>query len=227
MSTRPISQMTVAQLQTAFLTFRGRILRHAQIYFRHIRCPHRRADCISEAIALSWQWFVRLARRGKDARQFPTVLACFAARATRNGRRVCGQVRAGDVLNELAQQRKCFCVGSLPSATCTSCERLYGAVDGQRRLDAFEERLRDNTKSPIPEQVAFRCDFPIWLGRWSERDQRIIQDMAQDERTTALARKYCVSPGRISQLRRKFYEDWQRFIGEPGDDASGPAPLPA
>jgi hypothetical protein len=35
--------------------------------------------------------------------------------------------------------------------------------------------------------------------------------MARDERTLDLARKYCVSPARISQLRRAYQTDWQRF----------------
>jgi hypothetical protein len=48
------------------------------------------------------------------------------------------------------------------------------------------------------------------------RDRSIIEDMACDESTSALARKYGVSAGRISQLRREFHRDWQRF-GEAED----------
>lgn len=68
--------------------------------------------------------------------------------------------------------------------------------------------------SPVPDQVAFRIDFPEWLRTWSERDRRIIQDMTCNERTFDLAKKYGCCPGRISQKRDEYKEDWQRFCGE-------------
>ena len=85
----------------------------------------------------------------------------------------------------------------------TSHEELYGSANGQREHDAFEERLQDNRMTPVPEQAAFRIDFPVWLRTWSERDRRIIEDMAQDHRTFDLSRKYGCSPGRISQKREQ------------------------
>jgi hypothetical protein len=94
-------------------------------------------------------------------------------------------------------------------------------VHGQRDLDAFEERLRDNTMTPPCDAVAFRIDFPDWLKTRTDRDRRIIEDMMQDERTMALARKHGISPGRVSQLRREFMEDWERFCGEHEQTTSG------
>jgi hypothetical protein len=85
---------------------------------------------------------------------------------------------------------------------------------GQDRLDTFEERLRDNTVTPPPEQAAFRIDFPRWLCGLGERNRKIALDMATGESTLELARKYPLSQGRISQLRREFHLDWQRFHGE-------------
>ncbi len=199
------------QLQTSFLSIVPIVERHGQIYFRYLKCRDQKADRIAEMVALCWKWFVRLAEKGKDATQFPTVLASFAARAVRCGRKVAGMNKATDVMNEITQQQHCFLVGSLPSSTCTSYENLYAAVDGQRHLDAFEERLKDNTQTPVPEQVAFRCDFPSWLTTRTERDRRIIEQMAQNERTTTLANRFGVSKGRISQLRREYQDDWQRF----------------
>jgi hypothetical protein len=43
-----------------------RIELHGRIYFRHVRCPHRRADCVAVMVALCWKWFLRLVERGKD-----------------------------------------------------------------------------------------------------------------------------------------------------------------
>jgi hypothetical protein len=88
----------LAKLHAAFLTILPRLEPHARIYFRHVRCRHHKDDCIAEVIALAWKWFVRLVERGKDPMQFVTALAVFAALAVRDGRRVCGQEKAKDVL---------------------------------------------------------------------------------------------------------------------------------
>lgn len=214
MSTLSISQMSMPQLQAAFLTLRRRIVTHAQIYFRHIPCLQRRADCIAEVVALCWQWFHRLAERGKDARRFPSVLASYAARAVRSGRRLCGRLKAKDVCSERAQRKHGFRVEALPALTYTHYEDLDAHIGGQRRLDIFEERLQDNTVSPIPEQVAFRCDFSSWLRTHSARDRRIISDMARNESTKDLAHKHDLSQGRVSQLRRQYHDGWHRFCAD-------------
>jgi hypothetical protein len=206
--------LTPTMLNAAFLSILPRIERHGQIYFRHLKCKDRRDACVQEMLALAWKCFVRLAERGKDARRFPTVLASFAARAVRCGRKVGGMNRATDALNPVAQQRRGFTVGSLPVSTSTFHENLYGAVDGQTHLDASEDRLKDNTQTPIPQQVAFRLDFPAWLKTRTERGRRVIEQMAQNERTMHLARRFGVSKGRISQLRREYQDDWQRFTSD-------------
>ena len=199
--TQPAVARSLAKLQARFLQIRDRIEYHARIYFRHIRCSFKQADYIAETIALAWKWFRRLAQKGKDARAFASVLASYAARAVRSGRRVTRQLNAKDVLSEQAQQRHGFYVGKIPDFSTLSENPLA-------------EALIDNTRSPVPEQVQFRLDFPAWLRTRTDRDRRIIGDMMNGQRTLDLSRRYGISPGRISQLRRDFYEDWQRFCGE-------------
>jgi hypothetical protein len=122
--------------------------------------------------------------------------------------------KSRDALNPQAQRRHNFKVESLSHSTRCGYERLYGEPYGQKDMDAFEERLRDNTQSPVPDQAAFRIDYPLWLLRLGARNRDIATDMAQDLRTGELAAKYGTSPGRISQLRREFHTDWLRFHGE-------------
>jgi hypothetical protein len=93
---------------------------------------------------------------------------------------------------------------------------VYGAR-GQREMDVFEQRLQHNLQTPVDEQVAFRCDLPAWLLTRTERDRRLIHDMAANERTLPLARKYGLSPARVSQLRREFHDDWERFTADPAE----------
>jgi len=164
-------------------------------------------------VALAWQWFLRLVEQGKDPLAFPTALATFAARAVKSGRRLTGQEKSKDALSPLAQRRRGFAVEPLPPSTRRPFDDVYSNVHGQQELDAFEERLRDNTVTPPPEAAAFRIDFPDWLRTRTERDRRVIDDMMQDERTRDLADRHGLSPARVSQLRREYREDWNRFCG--------------
>jgi hypothetical protein len=206
-----------APLHARFLGLLPRIEQHGRIYFRGLKCPHRKEEALAEVRALAWQWFLRLARQGRDASAFVTALATYAARAVHSGRRLCGMERTRDVLSPVAQQRYRFAVEPLPASTATSHEALLGEVHGQRQQDAFEERLRDNTRTPVPDQAAFRIDFPAWLRTLTGRERRLIRAMARNERTLDLSREFEVSPGRISQLRRAFHDDWERFCADPGE----------
>ena len=131
---------TADHLHVVFLALLPRIERHGRVYFRHLKCPHRRADAVAEMVAVAWRWHLRLARRGKDVTRFPSALAAYAARAVRGGRRVCGQEKGKDALSPLAQRRHGFVVSSIP--------------DGSK-LDAnvFSDALIDNTVTPVDEQV--------------------------------------------------------------------------
>ena len=161
-----------------------------------------------------WLWFVRLIEKGKDPLSFPMMLASYAARAVRCGRRLCGQEKGKDVMASLAQQRHGFGVEALPSSLLSSFEERYTTAHGQHKQDAFEERLKDNTQTPVPDQVCFRIDFPAWLTTLTPRERRLVQEMAQNERTLDLSQRFELSPGRISQMRRELHNDWTRFCGE-------------
>jgi hypothetical protein len=188
-------------LHQRFLSILPVILRHARVYFRAIRCYHTKEDRIAEVRALCWKWFKRLAELGKDACEFPTRLADFAARAVKCGRRVCGQLKTKDVLSELAQQRHGFYVGKLIDVETLSDNPITDA-------------LIDNTQTPVDEQVCFRCDFPAWRASYDDRRQQIMDALALGHRTKDVARQFDMSEGRISQLRREFMEDWNRFTAE-------------
>ena len=207
-------------LHQRFLALAPRIESHARVAFRHITCPQRQDDCIAETLALSWRWFLRLAEQGKDAADFVSALATLATRAVKSGRKLTGQEKAKDVLSSVAQRRHGFVVERLPISTRTAMTDLYGDPQGQEVLDAYEERLADNTVTPPPDAAAFRIDFPQWLAQWSDRDRRIIGDMMRDERTRDLAAKYGVTAGRVSQWRQAYREDWNRFHGEVSEEGA-------
>jgi hypothetical protein len=168
------------------------------VWFRKERDKEEK---MAEAVGLTWKWVKHLCKRGKDAREFPTALAGFVIRAVRSGRRVCGQERSRDVLSPVGQRRHSFYVGTLPDFSTLSDNPLA-------------EALHDNTRSPVPDQVCFRLDFPAWLQTLSQRNRRIALRMIEREKTQVLARAFGTSEGRISQLRREFHHDWLAFHGE-------------
>lgn len=204
----------------AFLTLLPKIELHARISFNHVKCPATREDKVAECIALAWKWYARLNERGKDVTQFLMVFVYLVARAVKSGRQVAGMEKAKDVMSEQAQRRHGFTVERLPASTSARHQELYGDPNGQRRHDAWEERLRDNTMTPPDEQAAFRIDFVAWLNSLTPRERRLVRAMAMNERTQDLARQFDVSPGRISQLRREFRDGWAVFCGELTDNAS-------
>ena len=170
-----------------------------------MKCPHQKEELLAELRGLAWKWYVGLVRRGKNVLAFVSALAMYAARAVQFGSRVCGHERKQEVLSPVAQRLRHFTTVKLPD---------FGTLDG----NPLEEALHDNTASPVPEQVAFRLDFPAWLTSLSHRDRDLVTDMGLGERTLDLANKYGCSPGRISQKRRAFADDWKRFCGEPVEE---------
>jgi hypothetical protein len=194
---------TTEGLHAEFLALLPRIEQHAQISFRHLRCPHRRADAVAEAVALAWKWFLRLLARGKQAAHFVSVLACYAVRHVRGGRGLCGQERGRDALSPSAQAKRGFTVSPLPDGSS-----LNGNV--------FDEALADDTRSTVPDLVAFKLDFRAWRRRHGRRDRRLIDRLMAGERGKDAAAALGLSPARVSQKRRLFREDWRRFRGEDG-----------
>jgi hypothetical protein len=197
----PASPLTSSS-QLGFLAILPRIRRHGRVAFRRLRCPAKKEDAIAEMVALAWKWCLRLAERGKDVRQFPSALATYAARAVHAGRRLCRMESGQDALSPLAQRRRGFVAAKLPDV---------GTLSGNPLSDA----LADNTVTPPDEQCAFRIDFPDWLRTRTKRDRRVIEDLMCGERTTDVSNKYGLSPGRVSQLRRQFLRDWERFCEPP------------
>jgi len=190
------------QLHARFLAILPRIETHAQIQFRHIRCPGKHDDAIAEVIAVCWRWFLRIEKQGKDVNDFVMTLADYAVRHVRSGRHLCGQEASKDALSPLAQRQRSFVTQSLPEYdTIHEDNPVLGA-------------LRDNTITPPDEQAAFRLDFPAWRLQRSERDRRLIDELMIGERTKVVARKHGLTQGRISQLRRELHEDWTRFCGD-------------
>lgn len=186
-------------LQLRFQAVLPRIETHLRIAFRGVRCPHYRDDLHQEAVAVSWKWFRRASERGKDPRRFVSRIATYAAAHTRSGRRLARGDSARDVMSPVAQRRHGF-----------SVQPISDRVTGATALDVVES-LHANTDTPVPDQAAFRIDFPEWLDTLPRARRSLVLDMASGERTDTLARRHGVSPGRVSQVRREAHASWVAF----------------
>jgi RNA polymerase sigma factor (sigma-70 family) len=186
-----------------FLAMVPTIEAHARLAFRRLD-PDSREDCVQEAVANALVAFVRLIDREKTDVAFPTALARFAVAQIRDGRRVGNRRNVREVLSPYAQKRKRF-----------RLERLdrFDQTRGQ-----WTEAVVEDRRTPVVDQVAFRCDFPDWLDSLPARDRQIAQELAVGHGTSDVAKRFGVSPGRISQLRREMHQSWSEFQNETFDD---------
>lgn len=70
-------------------------------------------------------------------------------------------------------------------------------------------------QASIVDQVAIKLDFVAWLGSLCRRTRSIATDLARGFTTSEVGRKYRVSPGRVSQVRRELQISWREFQKEP------------
>jgi hypothetical protein len=199
----------VAAPHLAFMALVPRIEAHARCRFRGIPCPNKREDRVAETVALAWCWFLSLYRRGKDPAQFPGTFAALAARAVASGRRLAGMEKAKDVMSSRARFRGVI-VERLPSSTRSSVEVL-AMPRGQKLQDALEERLRDNTFTPVPDQVAFRIDWLAFFATLTDRDRKLADFLAEGHSGNAAAVRFGVSAARVTQLRKHWRRNWLRY----------------
>jgi hypothetical protein len=89
--------------------------------------------------------------------------------------------------------------------------------------DEWKEVLIEDRRATPAEVAASRIDFADWLGTMSALRRKIAQCLARGESTLDAARRFALTPGRISQLRREFQASWQAFHGEQPSAATGVA----
>lgn len=194
---RPHSR--VPQWHAHFLTFLPTIVGYARRAFAD-RDPESREDLIQEVIANALVAFKRLYDKGKVDLAYPTVLARFGICQVRDHRRTGCRLNIRDVSSAYAQQRKGFKV-----------ERLDRF---DRREDAWSEILVEDRRCGPSEIAASRIDFAAWLRSLPERARQFAVTLCAGETTGEAAKRFGVSPSRISQVRRDLWESWNDFVSD-------------
>jgi hypothetical protein len=188
--------------QAGFMNILPCVQTHAKIRFRKLPAE-KRDEAIQETIAAACMHYQLAAVQGRLHAVRPGTLADFAVRHVCTGRRVGGkQNGAKDVLSPVCQRRHGVNVISVHA------HRSGTGTDGWQQI-AMEDRT-----IPIPDLAAFRIDFAYWLKSLTQRDRRIINAFTDGEGTFAVAERFGLTPGRVSQLRRKFEREWLAYQGE-------------
>jgi hypothetical protein len=201
------------QSHAGFLALIPTVERHARFAFRG-RPAADREEAAAEAVAAAYASYVRLTARGKDpVRDFPFALIAYAVLHAKVGRQVGSPNSTTDVLSPLAQRKRGFKVEPLPTSSGVARDRLHSTAD-RRRQDEFDEWLRDNTRSAVPDQAAFRIDFPTFLAGLGRRDRTLARFLALGHSAHVAAARFGMSEGRVSQLRREWRERWCQSQGE-------------
>jgi hypothetical protein len=211
---RPPTHAARAVGHDDFLPLVPIIQRHAAVVFRH-RSAADQVEAAAEAVAAALESFIRLKAQGRDpVREFPSQMARFGVLHVLDGRHVGGRASSRDALSRKAQRRHRFQVEALPHCTSTPFETIYGRARGQQEMDGFEERLHDRRQTSIPDLVAFKIDFACFLRTLTRRDRRLASHLAQGYSGKEAARRFRLSPGRVSQLRKQWHREWLIFQGE-------------
>jgi hypothetical protein len=184
-------------LRRSFLQCLPQIMAVAGYAFRRHRFDERE-ERIAEAVAWTWVLFVRVQRRGKNPKEFPTAVAKFAVKYVRKGR-LLGQSRNSKelytALSASENRRSLVSLDELEPQTCTP----------------WKEILVESRAFSPADTACTRIDMNAWLNSLSRRDRRLAERLATGERTGRIARAFGVSTARISQLRQEFRRSWQRF----------------
>ena len=190
---------SVPRWHRKFLTMLPLIRRHAAVSFRQLG-PEARAEAVQEVVANALVAFRRLVELGKADVAYASPLARFAASQVRAGRRTGGRLNIRDISSSYCQQQKSVAM---------------------ERLDHFDDEegcwvevlVEDKTAGPA-ETAASRIDFASWLRSLSRKKRKVATALATGESTQTTARKFSLSPGRVSQLRSELKKAWEMFVGD-------------
>ena len=175
------------------------IRRHTRIAFRYLDAEAHE-EAVQSAIAHACVAFARLVELDRAALAYAGPLAHYAVARVRNDRHVGGREKKGDVLSLLWQRKMGVRVQSL------GCP---GSGES-----GWQEILVEDRHATPADIAATRIDFQAWLSSLPARLREIAEVLATGEATKSVAQRFGVTPGRVSQIRRKLQRSWRLLQGE-------------
>jgi hypothetical protein len=176
--------------QTYFSAMLPEIESRLRTAFRQLD-PASREEAIAEGVAHTILACVRLQERSLLGIASPSTLVWYSARQVKRGRPATGRINSKEPLSRYAQ--------------------LTNAIKVERLPHTWLAAIVADKRAPIADQVAAKLDVAAWLATLSRRRQEVAKDLAVGCSTSEVAKKYGVTPGRISQLRRTLEKSWAAF----------------
>jgi hypothetical protein len=153
--------------------------------------PEAREDAIEEGVVDSLLAYVRLHEQGRADVATPSSLAWYSSRHVKRGRPAGGPMNGKDPLSRYAQ--------------------IGNGIQVERQPSNWIDAMVEDKRAAVADQVAAKMDVGAWFATLTKRTRQIARDLAFGCSTSEVAKKYGVTAGRISQLRRVLEESWRAF----------------
>jgi len=156
--------------------------------------PEAREDAIEEGVVHSLLAYVRLDKQGRADVAKPSSLAWYSSRQVKRGRPACGRMNGKEPLSRYGQ--------------------ISNEITIERQTSNWIDAIVEDKRAAVADQVAAKMDVGAWFATLTKQMKEIAKDLAFGCSTSEVAKKYGVTAGRISQLRRVLEESWAAFQGE-------------
>ena len=186
--------------QSGFVALLPEIQQRLRQAFRH-RDDAGLDEAIADGMVHCLMAYARLFEQGRSESVTASRLVYYAAKHVRSGRIAGCRLSSREPLSRYAQLRRGIRIESLQ----TDDPRDRNWIDA----------LAHDRRSSVLDLVAARLDVAAWLATLCRRTRQIAADLAQGCTTSEVARKFGVSAGRISQMRKELKSSWGEFQHEP------------
>ena len=161
----------------------------------------KREDATQSVIVGAFQMFKSLVKRGLMDKAFATPLAWYAIKKHRSGRPGGVKSNSEDVLSE-----RCQILGRAD---------VRGILSYRTRSRYLVEILIYDDRSPDPAlDVQCNLDFESWRNTLDKRDRKMLDTFLAGKTTREIAKKFKISEGRVSQMRRELVNSYRKFVGD-------------
>lgn len=202
-STKKPRPKLAAKHKRLFVAMLPKIIEMAHIAFRELDSEAKQ-EATAEVVASACVMFAALVQQGRESLAYPTVLGMYGVKRVKIGRKAATPMNVRDVASKYCQLKK-----------GVQIERLDKY---DRDTQGWQEILVEDRNAGPADVAATRIDFASWLHTLRRRDRRIAETLSVGETTGDVARRFRVSPSRISQLRSELKESWDGFCGNVADE---------
>jgi hypothetical protein len=190
---------TASSFHSQFLGLLPAIRRQARVAFRFLDAEARE-DAIQGTIAHAYVAFIGLVKKDRAELAYAAPLARYAVARVLADRHIGTSVNAQDVSSAWCQRQKGIHAISLDES-------------GAGKYGWHDIVVEDRRATPA-DTAAMRIDFEAWLTSLPSKQRQIAELLAMGEPTKHVARRFRLTAGRVSQIRRLLHRSWCLLQGD-------------